>query len=59
MPGCAAEIIIAALQLQVRIADSCLQQPDEGKAFGTTRAWPLPDLHYSIFKTDGEHLGIL
>ena len=56
MPGRAAKIVIAALQLQVGVTDSALQQPDQSESFRACRTRLPPHAHYSIFQTNREHI---
>ncbi len=56
VPGCALKIVVAALQLQVGVADSALEQPDQCESFRAARTRLLPNAHHSFFETNGEHI---
>jgi threonine synthase len=56
MPGRAAKIVVASLQLQVGIADTAVEQPNESESFQAAWTRLLPHPHQSFFKTNGEHI---
>jgi len=56
MAGRPAKSVIAALEFQIGIADSSVQQPDEREPSGPRRAPLVHHSDLSVFQTNGEHI---
>jgi len=52
MAGCASKTVITELQLQVGVADSAIEEPDQGKSLAEARPGLPPDPNLSIFQND-------
>jgi threonine synthase len=57
MAGCAVKAVVAALQLEIRIADSAIQQPDQCESIGAARLWPPAHPDLMVFETNRQHIG--
>ncbi len=56
MPWRAAETVVTARQLQIRVADASVQQPDQSEPFRTPGTRLVSNMHNMIFETNGSHI---
>src|SRR5882724_10753076 len=56
MPRRSAEAVVSAREFQIRVADSPVQQADQGESIGTPGPRLASNLHYMIFETNGSHI---
>ncbi len=57
MPRRPAKAVIAALQLDVGVADSAIQQADQSESFGAARPRLFAHQNLAILKTNRDHIG--
>ena len=55
VPRCAAKTVVAALELEVGVADAAAQQADEREASGAAGRPAPPHLDAAVFQVNGEH----
>ena len=55
MPWCSAETIVAVLQLDIGVADSPAQEPDQCKARRPSWFPRISDSHSTVFEVDRKH----
>src|ERR1019366_4279008 len=55
MAGHARKSVIAALEFEIGVADACLNEADQGEAFGAFGWGRLPEFNSALIQLEGEH----